>query len=75
MISTDEMARFRTKLANERTLLAYVRTGLAIGAAGVTLVAFFDSTIAQALGWFLSAAGLLTLAIGGIRFRAVDRLL
>lgn len=73
MASSDEMARLRTKLANERTLLAYIRTGLAIVAAGVSLIAFFDSIPAQSLGWLLSAVGLLTLVLGGARFHNVNR--
>ena len=74
MASTDDLARLRTKLANERTLLAYVRTGLAIAAAGASLIVFFDSRAAQILGWSLSIIGIVALVIGIARFRTVDRL-
>ena len=74
MTSTDDLARLRTKLANERTLLAYVRTGLAIAAAGASLITFFDSLASQLLGWSLCIIGVLALLIGLVRFRRVDRL-
>jgi len=72
---SEEMAKLRTQLANERTFLAYVRTSLAMVAGGASLIAFFQSAVAQGAGWFLLIAGLLTLVIGGLRYRATNQLL
>ena len=75
LILRDYLAAGRTDLANERTFLAYVRTALALFAAGVTLVHFFDSAWLTFVGWAFVPIGLTTLVIGTIRCKRMrDRI-
>jgi putative membrane protein len=68
----DKLALERTKLANERTFLAYVRTALSLVAGAVVLFQFFSTVHAYvAVAWVLAISGVLVLAIGIYRFRAV----
>jgi putative membrane protein len=73
LILRDHLAAGRTDLANERTLLAYVRTALAVFAAGVTLVHFFDSVWLEIVGWMFIPIGIVTLVVGIRRFQAMRR--
>ena len=68
LILRDHLAAGRTDLANERTLLAYIRTALAVFAAGVTFVHFFDSVWLDILGWAIVPVGILILVVGVVRF-------
>lgn len=69
----EGLAVQRNSLANERTLLAYVRTALVIAIAGMALVEFFGPLPLHVLGWILVCLGVLTLALGGLRFVRVKR--
>lgn len=70
----DELALERTRLANERTLLSYVRTALALGASGVALLHFYPAHLwLVAMAWGLIAGGGLVLAVGSVRFWAMQR--
>lgn len=69
LILRDHLAAGRTALANERTFLAYVRTALALFAAGVTLVHFFDSVWLDIVGWAFVPIGAGTMLIGAVRYR------
>ncbi len=71
----DRLALQRTILANERTLLAYVRTAIALVAAGGSSIHFLGGFAADALGWVLVVAGVVTQAIGLWRFRHLRALL
>lgn len=64
----DNLAAWRTVLANERTLLAYVRTALSFLAAGAFFVKFVESPLGL-VGWALMPAGMAILGIGLYRFR------
>jgi len=75
LILRDHLAAGRTDLANERTLLAYVRTALALFAAGVTLVHFFESVWLDIVGWTFVPIGVGTFIIGAIRYKTMrDRI-
>ena len=68
----DKLALERTRLANERTFLAYVRTALSLIAAGAVLLQLFPvNATVVGLGWALSTAGGLVLAVGIFRFLRV----
>ena len=69
LILRDYLAVGRTDLANERTLLAYIRTALAVTAAGVTIVHFFESMWLDIIGWVLVPIGVATLVLGIVRYR------
>lgn len=73
LILRDHLAIDRTILSNESTLLAYVRTSLAIIAAGVTLVHFFNVTLVQIAGEVLVTAGVLILVLGYRRFKMMQK--
>jgi len=64
----DDLARVRTKLANERTFLAYIRTALALWAGGAAAVQFLPGFRGAGLAAALSAAGAATLGTGLHRF-------
>lgn len=64
----DYLAIERTSLANERTLLAYIRSSLALCAAGITFLEFFQSTAYTILGFSLFAGSVGTLGVGMVRF-------
>jgi putative membrane protein len=67
----DEFGFIRTHLANERTLLAYIRTALTFWAAGAALIKFLSAPAAQAAGWTLVGAGLITFAAGFARYNVL----
>ena len=68
----DILALDRTRLANERTFLAYVRTSLSLVAGAAVLFQFFSAVQAYvAAAWMLAVSGVVVLAIGIYRFRAV----
>ncbi len=71
----ERLALQRTVLANERTLLAYSRTAIAFVAAGGSSIHFLGGWVADGLGWFLVAAGVVTQAIGLWRYRRLRSLL
>jgi uncharacterized membrane protein YidH (DUF202 family) len=52
-VSSNELAKMRTALANQRTYLAYTRTGFAV----VAIAAKFKSNIVIAVGMLLIAVG------------------
>jgi len=74
-ILRDHLAIDRTMLANESTLLAYVRTGLAITAAGATLLHFSTSPYTDYLSFVLILSGILGLIIGGTRYRHMKKVI
>jgi len=70
----DQLALERTKLANERTLLAYMRTGLSLLAAAALLLHFSaEVNIYILLASIAAFAGLVTIIVGGIRFKQVKQ--
>jgi putative membrane protein len=74
-MNTDDTARLRDLLANNRTLLAYIRTALAFAGLGFA-VAKFAPTPKMAhfsgyLGTFMVFVGLLVTVIGFAQHRAV----
>jgi putative membrane protein len=69
----DSLAVQRNALANERTFLAYARTALVFAVAGMALVQFFGPLALQLLGGLFICLGVLTLALGGVRFMRVRR--
>ncbi|WP_164101251.1 YidH family protein [Candidatus Laterigemmans baculatus] len=73
LILRDELAIDRTLLANERTLLAYLRSGVALGIAGVSIMHFASSDWFRYVGIACVPCGALTVLIGIVRFRRVDR--
>lgn len=75
MILRDYLAIDRTILTNEAAFMAYVRTALALLAAGVSLVKFFNDPVMQMLGWAFMGAGTITALWGYHRYRQVDTLM
>ncbi|EKD86976.1 MAG: hypothetical protein ACD_37C00089G0014 [uncultured bacterium] len=73
LILRDHLAIDRTVLSNESTLLAYIRTGLAVIAAGATLVHFFIEIYVQITGGIIIIAGILILILGYKRYRNMDK--
>lgn len=67
----DYLALERTVMSNERTLLAYIRTGLALCVTGFTGGYLF--TEIKTLAIFVSAVGILVVALGIIRFLHVKK--
>ena len=70
---TNELAVYRTSLANERTLLAYLRSGMALIIAGATISHFSLDGLYLALGLICIIAGLATGGIGSVRYRNMQR--
>jgi putative membrane protein len=70
----DRLAVDRTALANERTLLAYGRTALTLLIAGVTFVHLevLRSPALVVLGWVFMPLGVVVLAVGITRYRAMS---
>jgi putative membrane protein len=68
----------RTRLANERTYLAWWRTGIAALAAGFAIGRILPEVVEGsswpyvALGVALLVAGVIAIAYGLVRFRALD---
>jgi putative membrane protein len=75
MILRDYLAIDRTILTNEPAFMAYVRTSLALLAAGVSLVKFFNDPFMHILGWGFVGAGSLVAMYGYGRYRQVDNLM
>src|SRR5690606_35021696 len=73
LILRDHLAAERPSPANERTLLASLRTALAMMAAGVTLLHFFDAVAADVSGFALLGLGIVALGFGTRRFFRVHR--
>jgi putative membrane protein len=69
----DDLALYRTQLANERTLLAYTRTSLALVAAGVGVLQLFHGETAKASATAAIGCGVLVMVIGTWRFLHVRR--
>lgn len=75
LILRDRLAENRTVLANERTLLSYVRTSLALFAAGLSFIKFFDAVIIVIIGWVFLPLGVYTLVKGVRSFRDMNRVI
>ncbi len=68
----DELARYRSMLANERTLLAYQRTAIMLAVSGFTLLKMLShQTYALVLGAGLLSIGLGTAIIEFARFHSM----
>jgi putative membrane protein len=65
----------RTVLANERTFLAYVRTALTLFVVGASLIKFCDSVGTDVVGGTFIPLGLLTLLLGLLKYRKMNRLI
>ena len=74
-ILRDHLAIDRTMLANESTFLAYIRTGLAMSAAGATLVRFGLDKNSEILGSILVFGGVAIFLVGVLRYRAMKRVI
>ncbi|MBL7120126.1 MAG: DUF202 domain-containing protein [Dehalococcoidia bacterium] len=68
LILRDYLAADRTVLANERTLLSYVRTAMAFAATSAALIHFFDSALAEVVGWVLIPLAVGILVVGAQRY-------
>ncbi len=75
MILRDYLAIDRTVLTNETAFMSYVRTSLALIAAGVSLVKFFNEPMMHILGWAFVGAGSWLALYGYNRYRKVDTLM
>lgn len=73
VVLREQLALYRTVLANERTFLAYLRTAFALILAGVTLVHFADRRWFAIVGIACVPLGALTLAVGVWRYRRMQR--
>ncbi len=72
-ILRDHLAIDRTMLANESTFLAYIRTGLAMAAAGATLIHFGGDRASLIIGMVLVVGGALIFFIGVGRYRKMRK--
>ncbi len=75
MILRDYLAIDRTILTNETAFMAYVRTALALLAAGVSLIKFFNDPVMHVLGWAFMGIGTVLAMYGYHRYRQVDNLM
>jgi len=73
LILRDELAIDRTLLANERTLMAYLRSGVALLIAGVSIIHFSSEGWFWILGLVCLPIGMITGAIGVVRYRRMNR--
>lgn len=64
----DQLAAARSILANERTFLSYQRTSLALAAAGLTFIKFFEMNWIVLIGWALLPIALFTVIRGLARY-------
>lgn len=67
LLSVDELALIRTKLANERTFLAYLRTFVGSFVAGVGLIEFTGNLLSLYTGIALLIAAPVILLVGIVR--------
>lgn len=74
-ILRDYLAIDRTMLANESTFLAYVRTGLAMTAAGATLMHFATNTGSDIIGPLLIVGGMGIFIIGTVRYYKMRKII
>ncbi len=72
-ILRDHLAIDRTRLANESTFLAYIRTGLAVAAAGATLMHFSDISFYNFIGGGLLFIGFLIFLFGTNRYNRTKK--
>jgi putative membrane protein len=73
LILRDEQAIDRTLLANERTLLAYLRSGITLLIAGVSIMHFSEIGWFWSIGFVCIPAGIITIIIGVVRYRRMNR--
>lgn len=73
LILRDELAIDRTVLANERTLMAYLRSAMALLIAGVSIMHFSSEPWFWMVGVACLPTGLVTGAIGVVRYRRMNR--
>lgn len=69
LILRDELALYRTHLANERTLMAYMRSGIALIIAGATIMHFVDQGWFWLIGLLCIPGGVVVSTIGISRYR------
>jgi putative membrane protein len=69
----DELALFRTHLANERTLMAYLRSGVALVIAGASILHFVEGGWLLAVGLICIPSGVAAAALGVMRFRVMSQ--
>ena len=75
LILRDFLAIDRTVLANQNTFLAYLRTALTLFVAGLTFVRFFDYSIVVIIGWIFIPFGIVTFAVGLLRYNRLRKVL
>lgn len=71
LILRDELALYRTHLANERTLLAYLRSGVALVIAGATIMHFVGQGWFWLTGLLCIPGGVVVSLIGISRYQAM----
>ena len=72
-ILRDHLAIDRTMLANESTFLAYIRTGLAVSAAGATVIHFAVTEFSDFVGGGLLFAGITIFFFGISRYNKMKK--
>ncbi len=72
LILRDELALYRTRLANERTLLAYLRSGVAMVIAGATIMHFAEEGWFFLVGLLCIPGGAVAAFIGIARYRGMN---
>lgn len=75
MILRDYLAIDRTILTNESAFMAYIRTALALLAAGVSLIKFFNDPVMHVLGWAFMGIGSVLAMYGYHRYHQIDNLM
>ena len=65
----DQLAIYRTTLANERTFLAYIRTSLSFLVVGASFIKFFDHIVLEFIGWVLLPLAIFILIKGILSFK------
>jgi putative membrane protein len=73
LILRDQLAIDRTLLANERTLMSYLRSGVALFIAGISIIHFSQEAWFAAMGFLCLPCALVTVLIGVVRFRKMDK--
>lgn len=75
LILRDFLAIDRTVLANQNTFLAYLRTALTLFVAGLTFIRFFDHSVVVIIGWIFVPLGIITFAVGLLRYNRLRKVL
>lgn len=69
----EQLAAYRTNLANERTVLAYARTALTLFVVGITFLKFFDDLTLIVSGMIFIPASVSVFLFGLDRYRRMRK--